>query len=126
MWNYVQEITRYLVTLALLTSYLAFITSKFEVVVVSLLLLIFVHLDNRAAFLAAKADYFAFCHTKGINLIRQAIPNSKCEYDSEGEARLMARMEKASKGELIQSRIDNAIFFVLLLIVAGKLLVTLL
>ena len=123
MWNYVQEIERHLVTLVLIGLYLAYTTSKFEVIAVSILLLIYVRLDNRALLLAAKADYFMFCIADGINRIRQGIRDP--EYDSKGEARGVARMEEAAKKLMTYSRIDDAVFFALLLIVAMKLLVTL-
>jgi hypothetical protein len=123
MWIYVQEITRYLVTLALVSFYLAYINSKFEVIAVSILLLIYAHLYNRTLWLAAKADIFMSSIVDSINRIRQGIHDEA--YDSKGEACGMAKIEKAVNKIKIQVRIDDAIFFILLLIVAMKLFVTL-
>jgi hypothetical protein len=122
MWNYVQEITKHLIMLLILGLYLAYATSKFEVITISILLLIYVRINNRALLLSAKADYFMHCLTKHLNRIREVIPDP--EYDKEGETRGMAKLEEAAKGLMNRSAIDDAIFFALHLIVATKIFVT--
>ncbi len=122
MREYVHEIVKHLVTLALVAMYLAYISTRFEVIVVSILLLTYARLDNRTLLLAAKADYFMFCITDGLNRVRQGIRDP--DYDEKGEAGGMTKMEEAANKLKTYSRIDDAVFFILLLIVAFKILIS--
>jgi hypothetical protein len=123
MRTYITIIAKHLFTLALSILFLAFATSKFETIVISILVLLYARLDNRTTFLAAKADHHAVSLLEGINRLRQVVKDP--EYDSEGEARGIAVMWKIVNEMMIRKKIDDAYCLTILSIVAWKLFTTL-